>query len=161
MLKNAFVVLKKLFGHINAVNGQCKCSPFRLQCLLFALTSVFFFFFFRQMWVFHYVLFVCSQCSLYFIFFLFLTAVYFHTRNWSLKDKNTERVSGLGKNHTSHFCFMSRWTFLFPVNGFSFTLHIHCFCFPLRCCHAAWHVCRVLGWSFFSSWTHLHPQRVP
>lgn len=29
--KNAFVVLMKLFGlHINAVNGQCKCSPFRL-----------------------------------------------------------------------------------------------------------------------------------
>lgn len=32
----------KLSGlHINAVKGQCKCPPFRLQCLLFALKSVF------------------------------------------------------------------------------------------------------------------------
>lgn len=89
----------KLFGlHINAVNGQCKCSPFRLQCLLFALTSVFW-----SVWAFHHVLFICmfcSRCSLFSLFF-------FQTQEFVFKRRKTCQGSRKSTNLSSSSLFNS------------------------------------------------------
>lgn len=144
--------MKKLFGHINAVNGQCKCSPFRLQCLLFALTSVFFFLFFcfLKSNVSVSLCLVClfsSQCSL----FSFWQQFYFHTRNWSLKDKTIVGLSGLEKNHRFHLCLRSRKTFLFTAYLMHSLSHCTFTAFASHCTAVMQHlrICRVLGWSLF------------
>lgn len=92
----------KRFGlHINAVNGQCKCSPFRLQCLLFALTSVFLVK--RERFIMS-CLFVCSLLSVAFFFFLFDSVLF----SYQVFKKIKISVSGLEKKHKSRFCFVSR-----------------------------------------------------
>lgn len=104
----------KLFGlHINAVNGQCKCSPFRLQCLLFALTSVFW-----SVWAFHHVLFICMFCSRCSLFSLFFSK----RRNSSLKEEKHVRAQGNPQT--------SLLLLLYLIHSLSI-LYIHCFCFPL------------------------------
>lgn len=93
----------KRFGlHINAVNGQCKCSPFRLQCLLFALTSVFW-----SVWAFHHVLFVCmfcSRCSLFSLFFKTQELVFKRRKTCQGSRKSTHlSSSSLFNSFSFHF----------------------------------------------------------
>lgn len=92
----------KLFGlHINAVNGQCKCSPFRLQCLLFALTSVFW-----SVWAFHHVLFICMFCSRCSLFF-------FQTQEFVFKRRKTCQGSRKSTNLSSSSSLFNSFSFHF------------------------------------------------